>query len=131
MIVHGEQLYISTSNKGGQLFDERFDFMSEEQSREYGAVYRMALPGATSGHIRWKQTPTLFRFELGNEAIRVFQDGVLLGENTTPNTPIPGLEDLTFQWGAGVYGVCPARLLDARVSRGKPPSSRSTARWPR
>jgi hypothetical protein len=52
MVPHGNGLVLSTSSKGTSPWFDKYDFLTEKQRREYGAVIRLTMPGNLSAQIK-------------------------------------------------------------------------------
>ena len=50
LVPYKGSLIITTSSKGGAPWEPKFAFLTHEQQRDYGAIYRATLPGQLSVH---------------------------------------------------------------------------------
>lgn len=105
LIPFGEALYVSTSAKSSAPYEPRFGFLTDDQQKDYGAIYRLTRPGHLSAHTAWKEGPTTFELTLTRDRMSVSQDGRLLG--STPLSPdlTAGLAIKDISWGKGIYGA--------------------------
>jgi hypothetical protein len=104
MIPHGDSLYLSTSSKGTYEWSDRYDFLTEEQRREYGSVLRLRMPGNLSAQMRWKESPTRLTFQYDGRTMSIQQDGTSIATARLERPLIADLADLKVSWSQGVYG---------------------------
>ncbi len=106
-----DSLLLSTSSKGTYEWDDRYEFLSESQRREYGAVLRLRMPGNLAVQPAWKNGPTKLGFNFDGRKLTVTQDGRLLGESSVDQSFTVDLSDVTVNWSRGVFGPQRARLI--------------------
>ncbi|MCA9230301.1 MAG: family 10 glycosylhydrolase [Planctomycetales bacterium] len=111
LVPLGDSLFVSTSSKGGNRYEPKFDFMSREQANEYGAVYRVHRPGALVVPTRWKDGPTDFEFRIEGGKMTVLQDGQVLGTTDAPAELATSLADAKLTWGQGIYGPLRGKII--------------------
>ncbi|MBX3415665.1 MAG: family 10 glycosylhydrolase [Pirellulales bacterium] len=118
MVPLGDSLYISTSAKGPNPYEEKFTFLADGKWKEYGAVYRYRRPGNLAVPFLWKQGPTKFRFDFDGRRLAVYQDDELLGETPCEAKPVAFAEPRTICNQRGVFGPGRGKLQvrgDAKV----------------
>lgn len=105
LIPMGDMLLASTANKNGAPMEPRLEFLAEDERwREYGAVHHLHLPGHLSASMRWTGQLSEFLLEITPAAMRVYQDGVLLGETPLEAAAMAGFQPDSVRVGAGVFG---------------------------
>ena len=109
LVPQGDSLYVATSSKGTSDWEDRYDFLTEAERREYGAVLRLKLPGNLAAGIEWKDGPTRFDFRLTHNLpdihqMEILQDGRVLGSTTLPKRYQVDLSSSKITWKAGIYG---------------------------
>ncbi len=100
----GDSLMISTSAKGTSEWDAKYDFLTDAQRREYGAVLRLRSPGNLAVVTEWKDAPTRFEFLIYRDRMLVKQDGKILASSKLSGIELPKLQGAKVTLGAGVYG---------------------------
>lgn len=104
MVPLGDSLYVSTSAKGSRSIDPENKLLVGEKRKEFGLVHRLRLPGHLSVHTNWVDGPTEFQFLVGEDQIRLFQDGVLLGNVSLDPEFLAKTSLENIAWGTGVFG---------------------------
>lgn len=104
MVPLGDSLYISTSAKGPNPYEEKFDFLAAGKWREYGAVYRYRRPGNLAVPFVWKKGFTKFQFDFDGRRLAVFQDSQLLGETPCTVKPVAVKQPGEMRRGNGAFG---------------------------
>ncbi|REJ72506.1 MAG: hypothetical protein DWQ34_28700 [Planctomycetota bacterium] len=104
MVPLGDALYIGTSTKGTSEWDERYDFLTEDQRREYGSVLRLTMPGNLAAQIEWKDGPIQLDFIARADGLEIQQDGRTLARSNFNETVELATDDLTLNWGDGIFG---------------------------
>ena len=104
MTAVGDSLYLATSAKGNHRWDPRFDFMTAEQRKEYGAVVKMRIPGCLTTPIRWKPRAIRLSFDFDGTRLSISQDGDLLARCSAPE--LSGLvgRPVQFRLQSGIFG---------------------------
>ncbi len=98
-------MLITTSSKGGATYDAgELDFLTPEQRADYGANYRMKMPGNLAGVIEWTDKPTTLRFTAKNGRMTIRQDGKKIASTDVDPTLVKGLSKASVEFGAGVFG---------------------------
>lgn len=116
MVPLGDSLYISTSAKGPNPYEEKFTFLGGGKHLEYGAVYRYRKPGCLAVPIAWKNGPTTLEFKFTVRSIEVAQDGARLGATEWDAEHPALLENLSVRRGAGVFGPFRGRSIEASTN---------------
>lgn len=117
MIPHGDALFLSTSSKGTSAWDEKYDFLSDKQRREYGAVLRLRMPGNLTAQIQWKDGPTRLEFEIQGDRLTIRQDGKEIAEAMLPDDFAVDLSQIKVNWSQGVFGPLAGNFLSGKVKR--------------
>lgn len=99
-------LFITTSSKTGAPWEPRFSFLSDEQQRDYGAIYRARLPGQLTVHTPLTAGPTRIELHAAGESLRVTVNGTEAGQIAVSSAVLERLATGTVRWGSGVYGPC-------------------------
>jgi hypothetical protein len=110
MVPHGDSLMLSTSSKGTYQWFDKYDFLTEKQRREYGAVIKLTMPGNLSAQIKWKNRPTRLNFVIEKTRMIIRQDGEDLAHSEIPFDTVLDLQKPTVQWGQGVFGPLNGRI---------------------
>ncbi len=105
MVPIVEGLMMSTSAKGTYEWNPKFDFLNDQQRREYGAVIKLQRPGCLAAQIQWTGKPIKFDFRVTQDSISVFQDGKRIAM-TKHDMPLKWLSStgLKMTLGKGAYG---------------------------
>ena len=111
MVPFGDSLYISTSAKTAMKLNPKPDFLLPDKWKDFGAVYRVTVPGQLTVSTRWVDGPTTFVFEIADDRMRVLQDGMELGAAEVSGLFQPE-SGAKVEWGEGVYGA-----LNGKVSK--------------
>ncbi len=115
LVPMGDSLYISTSAKGHNPFEEKFEFLSDGKHLEYGMVYRYQRSGCLSLPISWTNQRTRVEIQFSKNRIRVLQDGQEMGSSTWEMSDPAVLEDWSLTAGQGVYGPFDGQSLDVQL----------------
>ncbi len=108
LVVDGPSLFVSTSAKSPTAWEPRFDFLTDDLWKEYGAVHRLTTPGHASANLDWTSGPTVLSFAVSADGLEIKQDGKLLartelrGDAARAAQSARELEDPV--WGNGIYG---------------------------
>jgi hypothetical protein len=116
MVPMGEALMISTSAKGPEKRETRFEFLTDEVYQEYGQVVRLKRPGNLAATLRWKGQPTQLEFILTRNRMSVRQDGELLASADLDPKWTADLRPATITWGHGVFGPLQGTLQSQSVA---------------
>ncbi len=116
MVPLGSSLILSTSSKGTYQWFDKYDFLTEPERREYGAVLQMEMPGNLAAQVKWQDQPMQFDFSIEQGQLVIRQQGEVLAK-----TKIQGLDSTMFQntnvkWGNGVFGKLNGQIKSKRVS---------------
>jgi len=117
MIPSGEALYVSTSAKSSAPYEPRFGFLTDDQQKDYGAIYRLTRPGHLSVHTDWKTGPTTFELTLARDRMSVSQDGRPLGSTPVDPDLTAGLALGEVSWGKGVYGAFRGEIVEKTIQK--------------
>jgi uncharacterized lipoprotein YddW (UPF0748 family) len=111
MVPVGDSLFISTSAKGPNPYEEKFTFLGENRHLEYGAVHRLTRPGCLTVPVRWSDAPTRFHFIFTQTSIQVQQDGETIGQAHW-HAPMPAFPaDCELSLGTGCFGEFGGRTI--------------------
>lgn len=115
LVPLGDSLYIATSAKGPNPYEEKFTFLAGDKHLEYGAVYRYRKPGCLAVPFKWKRGPTTLEFQIHARRIEVRQDGELLGVSRWEESHPARLTNLKLRPGAGIFGPFRGRRLEVET----------------
>ena len=118
MVPLGDALYVGTSSKGTPEWEDRFDFLTEEQRREYGSVLRVRMPGNLAAQIDWKDGPTRLEFIATPDGLEIVQDGTRIARSMIQDDLSFETSDLTVDWGEGIFGPLRGDLHEHELSHG-------------
>ena len=104
LIPLGDSLMISTSAKGTYSWDQKYDFLTDAQRREYGAVLKLRTPGNLAAVMEWTDSPTRFDFVVERDHMLVRQDGKLLASGKLNGFDMTRLAEAKVTLGEGIYG---------------------------
>lgn len=99
-----DSLYISTSSKGGTAYDTRFNFLTETEANQYGAVYQYRHPGTLVATTQWSEGKTTIDFRIAQGKLEVRQDGKLIGSAQAASQNLADLKSAKLQLGTGLFG---------------------------
>ncbi|MAV37326.1 MAG: hypothetical protein CMJ59_17940 [Planctomycetaceae bacterium] len=111
MIPIGDALYLSTSAKGTYEWNDDYDFLTDEQRREYGAALRLTMPGNLTTLMRWTDQPVALEFLVFTDRLVVRQDGREIGSSRFQVEDKTRVSDTKTTWGRGIFGPLNGRLL--------------------
>lgn len=105
MTPTGGDLIVGTSSKNGAtIARDKLAFLTDAQRDEYGAVYRMHMPGNLAAVMTWKDEPTTLRFVAEGGSMTIYQDGSVMGACDVDPALLSDLSAVTVQSGRGVFG---------------------------
>jgi hypothetical protein len=104
MVPLGDSLFVSTSAKWHCQWEPKFDFLANDKWKEYGQVWRLAIPGNLSASIAWKDGPTELQFLIARDEMMIVQDGKQLAAAPISTALTAALESAKVTWGRGVFG---------------------------
>ncbi len=113
MVPLRDSLMLSTSTKGTSEWLDKYDFLTDSQRREYGAVLRLKMPGNLAAQIRWSDGPTKLEFVVEQMRLVIRQDGKPLAETQLSFDTTPSLQDARAVWGEGAFGNLNGRLVSS------------------
>jgi len=111
MVPLGDALMLSTSSKGTSEWFDKYDFLSDRQRREYGAVIRTRMPGNLAAQIKWQDRPLKLEFVVEQRRMVVRQEGDEIAHAEISFDLPRGLQQSTLRWGQGVYGPLNGTIL--------------------
>lgn len=111
MVPRGDSLLIATSSKGTGEWKQEYKFLTQQQRLEYGAVWRMKVPGNLAVPIKWTGRPMRFVFRLSGSRMTISQDGEKLAETNLPRNFKVSANALKMTPGAGVFGPHNGRII--------------------
>ena len=114
MIPMGDELWMSTSAKGTYRWHAKYDFLTEMQRREYGAVLRLKMPGSLSVPIRWNGGKLNLKFQVDRKRMAVYQDGKLLASQSLGSQFKVNLDKLKTKWGTGIFGPLAGKVISRK-----------------
>lgn len=110
LVPYKGSLIIATSTKGGSPWESKFAFLTKEQQRDYGAIYRATLPGQLSVHAPITSTVTRIELKSEGEFLSVLLNGTKSGRIPLATGSLNRLAAGTIQWGTGIYGPCRLKI---------------------
>jgi hypothetical protein len=116
MVPLGDALMLSTSAKGNVRWEPKYDFLSESERQEYGAVLTLAMPGNLAAPVRWKEGPTELQFALLPDRMAIRQDGREIGSAALDAALVRALHASSVTWGKGVFGPLRGEIKRAGAS---------------
>jgi enamine deaminase RidA (YjgF/YER057c/UK114 family) len=118
LIPFQDSLLLATSSKGTYEWDDRYDFLTEAQRREYGAVLRLRMPGNLAVQPAWKKGSTNLAFEFDGRELKVTQDGRPLGESSVDPSFKVDVSKVSVNWSSGVFGPLDGQLIRGDIQSG-------------
>jgi hypothetical protein len=115
MVPLGADLMLSTSAKGTYDWKPSYDFLTDKQRRQYGAVLKLNRPGCLAARITWTGKPLRLEFRITAEALEIIQDGTLIGKAPYDMPPDSLAGELKLRVGQGAYGKLQGRILSQQV----------------
>ncbi len=109
----GSGLIASTANKNGAPYEERLTFLGEDQGQEYGAAYRLELPGHLAAPVVWADGKLNLSVEFSTTAIQIRQDGKIVATARVDGLDPATLAKAKITLGKGVYGPFKGETLNA------------------
>jgi hypothetical protein len=97
-------LMLSTSSKGTYQWFDKYDFLTDQQRREYGSVVQLQLPGNLATQIKWKDRAIKLDFVVEKDRIVIRQDGEEIAHSKIQLDNPKLLQQATVKWGQGVFG---------------------------
>jgi hypothetical protein len=110
LVPYKGSLIITTSSKGGAPWDPKFAFLSPDEQRDYGAIYRATLPGQISVHAPVSPIPTRLELTKDGEFLTVRLNGAESGKIRVAPQTWRRLAHGTILWADGIYGPCRLNL---------------------
>ena len=104
LVPMGNAMYISTSSKGGYVYEPKYTFLANEKWKEYGSVYKVIRPGALAVATQWTTGKTNFEFKIRQGNIEIYQDGKLLGSTPAPEAYLGDLSTAQISLKSGTFG---------------------------
>jgi hypothetical protein len=106
LVPYRGSLFITTSSKGGAPWESKFAFLTNEQWRDYGAIYRAKLPGQLSVHAPITSTSTRIEMKSEGEFLSIRLNGAEAGRIALATESLNRLAAGTIHWATGIYGPC-------------------------
>jgi hypothetical protein len=110
LVPSNGSLIITTSSKGGALWEPKFAFLAADKRLDYGAIYRATLPGQFSVHAPVTETSTRIEMRKDNEFLIVILNGIESARMQLSPDAWSRLMDGTVRWGNGIYGPCRVKI---------------------
>ncbi len=114
MIPIGEALFLSTSAKGTYEWNDQYDFLTDKQRREYGAVLKLTMPGNLAASITWTGRPLVLEFVVEQDRMLILQDQRQIGSNRLDNGGDHDFAKATSKWGEGIFGPLNGQLIKSK-----------------
>jgi len=116
LVPIAESLYLSTSSKGTYEWYDKYDFLTDKQRREYGAVLKLTMTGNLAASIAWTGQPLALEFAVERDRIVIRQDGRQIGSARLADGGGRDFSKTVSHWGTGAFGPLNGRLIkrDAR-----------------
>ena len=116
LVPLGDSIFISTSAKGTARWEDRYEFLTDTQRREYGAVLRLRMPGNLAAQIKWQDQPIQLTFRVTPDRLTILQDGAELATTTLEDDFSVDLSGVNVDWGEGVFGPLRGKLSNPRFT---------------
>ena len=115
MVALGQDLVLSTSSKGTDLWKEGYKFLTDGERREYGAVLKLHRPGNIAGKMQWTGKPVRFDFTVTASTLTIAQDGkqIAAGTHDLPLGRLRG--ELTLRPGNGASGRLSGKVRSSEL----------------
>ena len=110
MVPFQQSLMITTSSKGGNAWQPKFDFLSPSQRSDYGAAYQLVIPGQLAVASRWVPEHSTFEFRIADHELTIDQDGTRLGSLKLTDQSLSGFKPHAIRWGRGVFGAFAGKI---------------------
>jgi len=111
MIPIGEALFLSTSSKGTYEWHDKYDFLTDKQRREYGAVLKLTMPGNLAASIAWTGRPLVLEFVVEQNRMVIRQDGRQIGSTWLTGGGGRDFSKTTSSWAKGIFGPLSGRII--------------------
>lgn len=121
MVPLGSSLMLSSSSKGTSQWLDKYDFLTDAQRREYGAVIQMELPGNLAVQIKWQDRPIRLDFVIEKNRLTILQDGKVLATSDFQFDDFNAFQNATVKWGEGVFGRLNG-IIESKMVSGIPVS---------
>lgn len=112
MVSIGDALYMSTSAKGTYEWYDKYDFLTDTERREYGAVLKMTMPGHLSAVVQWTGKPLSLEFLVYADRLVVRQDGREIGRSRFALSDPQRLRSVKTIRGKGIFGPLVGKLIE-------------------
>ena len=112
MIPIGDAMFLSTSAKGTYEWYDKYDFLTDKQRREYGAVLKLTMPGNLAASITWTDRPLVMEFVVEEDRMVIRQDGRQIGSTRLARGGGRDFSKATSKWGRGIFGPLSGRLVE-------------------
>ena len=111
MVSIGDSLFMSTSAKGTYEWYDKYDFLTDAERREYGAVLKMTMPGHLSAVVQWTGKPLSLEFLVYADRLVVRQDGREIGASRFVLSDPRRLRNVKTTRGKGFFGPLVGKLI--------------------
>ncbi len=119
MVPLGNSLMLSTSSKGTYQWFDKYDFLTEPQRKEYGAVIQMEMPGNLAAQIKWKDRAVKLDFVIEKDQILIRQEGEVLAKANYQSDDSEAFQNATVKWGDGVFGKLNGKIISKQILKSK------------
>lgn len=110
MVARGRHLYLATSSKSTDTWKPEYDFLNEEQRKEYGMVVRLTAAGVFTAHVPWSENPVKLRFTVSPRELSIELGGKVLGTAPIDQGAFERLKTAKIACGRGAFGPSGVRL---------------------
>lgn len=117
LVPQGDSLLVATSSKGTERWDDRYDFLTETQRREYGAVLKLRLPGNLAVQPAWTDGVTRLEFIFDGQTMTVLQEGEKLQSTSVGDQFDVDLAEVRVNWSRGIFGPLDGQLVRGRFQQ--------------
>ena len=105
LVPQEDAMYIGTSSKRGETWSKEAETLLPKDLRDqYGAIYRIQMPGNLATTIKWKEQPTKLRFLIQDGFMSIYQDGKLLSKCPVSQSNQDQLDRVQVTSGSGIFG---------------------------
>lgn len=115
MIPYKGSLIITTSSKGGSPWGPKFDFLSEEQRSDYGAIYQASLPGQASLQLPPSAAPIHVTVVANENALKLIVNGEDKASLLSSPELVKRLNTGETTIGNGLYGLSSMKFESVQI----------------
>ncbi|MBO49908.1 MAG: hypothetical protein CMJ69_03880 [Planctomycetaceae bacterium] len=102
---------MSTSAKGTYEWYDKYEFLTDAERREYGAVLKMTMPGHLSAVVQWTGKLLSLEFLVYADRLVVRQDGREIGASRFVLSDPRRLRNVKTTRGKGIFGPLAGKLI--------------------